>query len=252
VRLDRTQRQALVDDGYLLAPGLVPRTHVDAALKAINHSLGNQGIARDQLPTFSAQSFCPELTTSPEILDLYRATPVAALAEAAVGPGQIVAPRNAQIALRFPRNVAEPKLPDPHIDGISSPLNGVEAGTVHHFTALAAVFLSDVTAPFQGNFTVWPGSHRALEAYFRARGTDEILRRFPALELAPARQLEARAGDALLAHYQLAHSAARNLGPHVRYAVFFRLARRGRDATSTATLTDLWREWDGVRGTPAA
>ena len=82
-------------------------------------------------------------------------------------------------------------------------------------------------------------------------GADEIVREFPSVEVAPARQLEVRAGDVLLAHYQLAHNAALNVGPHVRYAVFFRLARRGHDPSSTATLVDLWREWDGVRGPPA-
>ena len=46
-------------------------------------------------------------------------------------------------------------------------LNGVAAGTIYHFTALAAVFLSDVDEPFAGNFTVWPGSHRALAALLR-------------------------------------------------------------------------------------
>ena len=252
MQLDGTQRQALVEDGYLLVPGLVPRARVDGALKAINRSLGEEGIAKSQLPKLSAQSFCPELATTPEILDLYRATPLAALAEAAIGPGLVVAPRTGQIALRFPQNVAQPKLPPPHIDGMPSPHNGVQAGRLHHFTALAGVFLSDVTGPFHGNFTIWPGSHRALEAYFRTHGTDEIVRKFPAVGMSPARQLEARAGDGLLAHYQLAHNAALNVGPHVRYAVFFRLARRGRDSISTATLTDLWREWDGVRGPPAA
>jgi hypothetical protein len=251
VRLDETQRRSLRDDGYLLVPGLVPRARVDAALRAINHSLGEEGIARDQIWKLRAQTFCPELAAAPEIVDLYRATPAAALAEAAIGVGQVVTPSTGQIALRFPQTVTEPKLPHPHIDGMPGPLNGVEPGTLYHFTALAGVFLSDVTAPFQGNFTVWPGSHRALEAYFRARGTDELVRGFPPVEMAPARQLEARAGDVLLAHYQLAHNAAPNVGPFVRYAVFFRLAHRAHDPTSTATLTDLWREWEGVRGAPA-
>jgi hypothetical protein len=251
VRLDEAQRQALRDDGYLLVPGLVPRVRIDAALKAINHSLGEEGIAKDQIWTLRAQTFCPELTAAPEILDLYRATPAAALAEAAIGAGQVVVPPTGQIALRFPQKLADPKLPYPHIDGMPGPLNGVEPGTLYHFTALAGVFLSDVTAPFHGNFTVWPGSHRALEAYFRAHGTGELVRGFPPVEMAPPRQLEARAGDVLLAHYQLAHNAAPNVGPLVRYAVFFRLAHRGHDPTSTATLTDLWHEWEGVRGAPA-
>ncbi len=254
MRLNEEQRRALLDDGYLLVPGLVPRARVDAALKAINHSLGEEGIAKDQIWTLRAQTFCPELAAAPEILDLYRATPAAALAEAAIGAGQIVTPTTGQIALRFPQKLAgsaNPKLPYPHIDGMPGPLNGVEAGTLYHFTALAGVFLSDVGAPFEGNFTVWPGSHRALEAYFRAHGTAELVRGFPPIEMPPARQLNARAGDVLLAHYQLAHNAAPNVGPHVRYAVFFRLAHPNHDPTSTATLVDLWREWEGVRTPPA-
>jgi hypothetical protein len=253
--LDETQRRLLRDDGYLLIPGLVARARVDAALKAINHSLGEEGIAKDQIWTLRAQTFCPELAAAPEILDLYRATPAAALAEAAIGAGNVVAPTTGQIALRFPQELAQARLPYPHIDGMPGPLNGVTAGTLYHFTALAAVFLSDVTEPFHGNFTVWPGSHRALETYFRAHGTDELVRGFPPIEMAPPRQLTARAGDVLLAHYQLAHNAAPNVGPHVRYAVFFRLAHRAHDATSTATLVDLWREWEGMRngvGDPAA
>ncbi|HLK92379.1 MAG TPA: phytanoyl-CoA dioxygenase family protein [Polyangia bacterium] len=250
MQLDETQRRALRDDGYLLVPGLIPRARVDAALKAINHSLGEEGIAKEKIWKLRSQTYCPELVAEPEILDLYRATPLVALAEAAIGPGRVVAPRSGQIALRFPQDVAEPKLPHPHIDGIPSKLNGVPRGKLHHFTALAGVFLNDVTAPFHGNFTVWPGSHRALEAHFRAHGTYQIIREFPSLEM-PARQLQAQAGDALLAHYQLAHNAALNVGPNVRYAVFFRLAHSAHDPTSTATLTDLWREWEGVRDAPA-
>ncbi|HVV52895.1 MAG TPA: phytanoyl-CoA dioxygenase family protein [Polyangia bacterium] len=252
MRLDGNQRRGLFDDGYLLVPGLVPRARVEAALKAINHSLGEEGIAKDQIWTLRSQTFCPELAAAPEILDLYRATPLAALAEAAIGAAEVPAPATGQIALRFPQKLAEPKLPFPHIDGMPGPLNGVAPGTLYHFTALGAVFLSDVRGPFQGNFTVWPGSHRALEAHFRAHGTDELLRGFPPVSMAPARQLEVEAGDVLLAHHQLAHNAAPNVGPHVRYAVFFRLARRGHDPTSTATLVDLWREWDGVRGAPGS
>ncbi len=251
MRLDETQRRALLEDGYLHLEQAVPRGRVDAALKAVNHSLGEQGIARESLPTFRARTFCPELAAAPPILDLYAETSVAEVAEAAVGPGQIAPPTTGQIALRFPQALAAPPAPRPHIDGLPTALNGVAAGTLYHFTALAAVFLSDVTAPFQGNFTVWPGSHRALAAHFVAHGTDDLHRGFPPVALPPPRQLIVRAGDALLAHYQLAHDAAANLGPHVRYAVFFRLAHRAHDPTSTAPLTDLWREWEGLRAPPA-
>ena len=244
--LDLQQARALIEDGYVILPGAVPRARVDRALKAINHSLGEQGIDKSQIWTLRAQSFCPELVAADAILDLYRGTAVEGLAEAAIGSGLLPRPATGQIALRFPQELAEPKDAYPHIDGMPGPLNGVTAGTLYHFTALAGVFLSDVGEPHQGNFTVWPGSHRALAAHFAAHGTDELLQGFPRIPLPPPRQLTARAGDAILAHYQLAHGAAANVGPHVRYAVFFRLAHRDHQPSSTATLTDLWREWSGL------
>jgi hypothetical protein len=246
VSLQGEERGALLSDGYVVRPGLVPRDRVDAALAAINSSLGSEGIAKDALDTLRAQTFCPELVSAPAILDLYRATPLAAFAQAAIGPGRVRDPGVGQIALRFPSAGAGRAEPRPHIDGMPQRQNGVAAGTIYHFTALAAVFLSDADGPFQGNFTVWPGSHLALARHFGASGTDELLERFPSIALPSPRQLTFRAGDTLLAHYLLAHGSALNLGPHVRYAVFFRLFHDAHDPGSTATMVDLWREWDGL------
>ncbi|HZL19329.1 MAG TPA: phytanoyl-CoA dioxygenase family protein [Polyangia bacterium] len=248
MQLGEADKRALVEDGFLIVRGAVPRDRIDAALRAINLSLGEEGIAKDQIWTLRAQTFCPELVGAPPILDLYTETPLAALAAAGLGPGNVAPPTTGQIALRFPQIVAEPRDPYPHIDGMPGPLNGVEAGTLYTFSALGAVFLSDVPAPFRGNFTVWPGSQRLLEAHFRAHGTDDLLRGFPPLAMPAPRQLIVRAGDVLLAHHALAHGAAANLGPHVRYAVFFRLSHRNHDPGSTTALTDLWRHWDGLNG----
>jgi len=247
VSLDAEQQRALIDDGYLLLPGAVPRERIDRALKAINQSLGEQGIDKAQLWTLRAQTFCPELVAADAILDLYRDTPLEALAQAAIGAGMVPRPSTGQIALRFPQEVAEPRPPHPHIDGMPGPLNGVTPGTICHFTALGGVFLSDVVSPFEGNFTVWPGTHRALAERFATHGTGELLSGFPPIALPAPRQLTARAGDAILAHYQLAHGAAPNVGPHIRYAAFFRLAHRDHDPSSPQTMIDLWREWAGVR-----
>jgi hypothetical protein len=247
VKLTAEQERALLDEGYLHVPGLVPRERVDAALGAINRSLGEEGIAKDALWTLRAQSFCPELVAAPPIVDLYAATPLRALAEAAIGAGRVRTPGTGQIALRFPQpTTTEARDPHPHIDGMPGPLNGVAAGTLYHFTALGAVFLSDVDLPFRGNFTVWPGTHQTLARHFAAHGTSELLSGFPRIALPPPRQLRVRAGDALLAHYQLAHGVAPNLGPHVRYAVFFRLSHVAHDPRAEARLTDLWSEWEGL------
>jgi len=237
---------------------LIPAERVRAALTAINASLGACGLPPEQLGRMRAQTFCPELVGDGPILDLYRATPLAALAEAALGTGRVRAPHEAQIALRFPEPGAAMRDPRPHIDGLPRPDNGVAPGTLYTFTALAAVFLSDADLPFQGNFTVWPGSHRALAAHFAAGGSAAVtaLGRpdavFPPVPVAAPRQLTVKAGDALLAHYLLVHGAAANTGPHIRYAVFFRLFHEAHDAhrapgADAAALAELWRDWEGLR-----
>jgi hypothetical protein len=237
------QKQRLVEDGYLQLPGLVPAARIEAALAAINRSLGDRGLPPERLPEMRARTYCPELVQAPEIQALYAETPARALAEAAIG--RVRAPAEGQIALRFPQ--AQRRAPTPHIDGMYAPDNGVPAGTLLHFTALLGVFLSDVPGPDAGNFTVWPGSHRSMEAHFRQHGTGAIVSGFPALTPPEPRPLTGRAGDVILAHYALAHAAAANLGPHIRYAVFFRLYHADHEQAGTRPLTELWSEWEGLR-----
>ena len=137
-----------------------------------------------------------------------------------------------------------------------TPLNGVPEGQILNFTALVGVYLSDVPADNWGNFTVWPGSHRAYADYFAAEGADALLRGMPPVNLSDPVQLKPHAGDAVLSHYQIGHGIAPNTGPNIRYAIYFRLKRRGHDAIRTEVMTDLWREWDGmaevVAQTPSA
>src|SRR5437762_3159981 len=134
-------RRRLLRDGYVLLRGAVPRERVAAALRAINRSLGEEGMARERLPEMRARTYCPELVAADEMVDLYRATEVRGAAEALIG--RVRPPTQAQIALRFPE-AGPARPPTPHIDGMYTPENGVPAGTIYHFTALAGVFLSDV------------------------------------------------------------------------------------------------------------
>jgi hypothetical protein len=70
----------------------------------------------------------------------------------------------------------------------------------------------------------------------------------PELERLPdPLQLEVRAGDLVLAHYQLGHTGAPNLSAHVRYAFFFRLYHEHHDADSLDILADIQREFLALR-----
>ncbi len=249
MELSQAQRRALSAEGYVLLPGIVPRAAVDAVLYAVNRSVGDRGMDPGRLTQFRAQSYCPEVQGSPAVTALFNETPLRGLLESLLGPGRVRPVRSGQIALRFP-NTDAPRAPGPHIDGMYTPTNGVREGTIANFTALVGVFLSDVPGPDAGNFTVWPGSHRLHEAYFREHGPQSLLQGMPRVALAEPRQLTARAGDAVLCHYLLGHGVAGNASPHIRYAVFFRLAHADHDGLRWESMTDMWREWPGMAGAP--
>jgi hypothetical protein len=240
-----SRKAAVRERGFAVLPGVVPPERRDAALRAINASLGH-GLPPADLPRFRAQSFCPELQRAGVLLDLFRATPAAAAAASLVGRGGLEPVTTAQIALSFPAAEDPPSRPHPHLDGMYTPENGVPAGSVLSFTMLAGIVLSDVDTPNTGNLVVWPGSHRVLERYFRERGPKSLLDGMPDVDLGHPEPVLARAGDVVLSHYQLAHAAGPNTSPHVRYAVYFRLKARGHDGRRWECLTDLWREWPGL------
>lgn len=248
MELSKDQKEEFYRQGFILLPGIVPLELVEGALWAINNSLGWQGIPPDQIPTYNSQSFCPELRHDPAILNLFKETPLLSVAESVTQPGQIF-PINddGQIALRFPRQRTPTYELHPHLDGMYTPLNGVPEGRILSFTALVGIFLSDIPHDEMGNLTVWPGSHQLYEAYFRERGPEKLLEGMPPVELGEPLQIKAKPGDAILAHYQLAHSVAPNFSPYIRYATFFRLMTHAHKNYGLEILTDLWKDWDGLR-----
>jgi hypothetical protein len=243
--LSAAQKRELYANGFVKLPGAVPPDSVRTALHAINSSLGSNGIdASDR--KLGAQSYCPELRTAPEIVDLLHATNVWSMAESAIGPGMVRPVSSAQLALRFPRS-GTPRQPRPHIDGMHSPTNGVPPGVIQHFTALVGAYLNDVSEDFAGNFTVWPGSHHRYEDYFRTHGPQTLLDGMPPVELPAPVQLRVSAGDAVLCHYQVGHGNAENHSPNIRYAVYFRLSHRDHDRERWDSMIDIWDEWEGMR-----
>ena len=245
------QRHDFVRDGFLHVPGAVPPRLVDRARRAINHSIG-LGMDRDDMDRFSAQSFCTELRDDPRLVRLATAPEVWAHVRALVGERRVVKPAGCQIALRFPRPEGTPRrLIGPHIDGYHTPENGVpDDGVVRNFTLLLGVMLSDVQAPFSGNFTVWPGTHRRMERYFRKHGVNSLNGGSVGelgLRLPKPVPVVGKAGDIVLAHYQVAHTASPNLSGDVRYMCFFRLSVRGLDEHRVESMLDIWRDWPALR-----
>lgn len=250
MELSYEQKVLFYKNGFIQLPQIVPSELVENALWAINNSLGENGIRPEDLVKFRNQSYCPELITQPVILDLLYRSPLFSIAENLVGTSNINPVDKSQIALRFPNTHTTDKLYKPHLDGLYTPLNGVEKGTVASFTGLIGVFLSDVPHENMSNFTVWPGSHRQYEEYFQQNGSEQLLNgatAMPDVPLNPPQQILAKAGDAILCHYQLGHSVIANASPYIRYAVFFRFWRKDHLKNRPQQLTNIWLDWDGMR-----
>lgn len=232
----------LRQDGWAFFPRAVSCELVAAAADAIQADLARNYDPGRQME-YDHISYCPDLRDKAPIAELLTHSSARAVLDTALGWNAIAHDRG-QIAIRKPRNVDKASPPEPHIDGIPSGRNGLEPGSeISNFTALVGVFLTRLDTEFAGNFTVWPGSHRRLEAYFRERGRDAMGEGMPRIELGAPVQLYADPGDMVVCHYQLAHTAAVNVSPYDRIAVYFRVWLKGIETWRWELLTNIWDGW---------
>lgn len=247
MQLSVEQKSELYDRGFIKVPGVVPPIMVDAALRAINHSVG-EGMEAQDMQTMRARSYCTELQSDLVITDLFNRTPLVSLIESLIGQGNVRPARGGQIALRFPGIQDPPRPPSPHLDGMHSPTNGVPKGTIQNFTMLVGVYLSAAPKDNAGNLAVWPGTHHLYERYFQEHGAESLLDGMPKVTLPASYQVPVQPGDVVLAHYQLAHGTAPNVSPHVRYAIYFRVTHPAFDRDNwQAPMKDIWMHWPGMQ-----
>ena len=163
-------------------------------------------------------NYFPEAAAAPELAALLAGSPAFGLAESLTGPGTLDVPGQIQVALNIPPFPHRPGLP--HIDGFPPEPDG-RPGT---FTMLAGVLMSGQQDRDAGNLWVWPGTHLAHAAYFRARGPDAFLAAggYPPIRLPEPEQVTGGPGDLLLGplpagpqhrRQHLARGAARRLLP---------------------------------------
>ncbi|MDA1190411.1 MAG: hypothetical protein O3A46_01865 [Candidatus Poribacteria bacterium] len=244
------QKKQFHDDGYVVIPGAIPQIMVDAAMQVINHSLGTEGMNKEDLPTLRSQSYCKEARSHSAITDLFNVSPVRSLLESMLGEGNVNHAGGGQIGLRFPGPVyADAREPRGHLDGLGSGLNGMEKGVYSRgFTGLAVCYLNDVPKPYSGNFTVWPKSHRAFQDYFIEHGHEVLANGMPQIDLPePPVMITGKPGDVVIAHHQIVHCAAPNSSPNIRYGVIFRIRHKDCGEVGLDAYKDIWREWPGIR-----
>lgn len=244
-----SQKRQFVEEGYLVIPNAVSQVLVNAALRAVNHSIGHVGLGGEDMANSRSAFFCAELLSAPVILDLFTKSPVMAIAESLMGEGNVLPVTRAKPYPRFPLPLGEDAPPPRgHLDGIGNGSNGMAKG-VHRrgFTAFAVIYLADLPAANSGNFTVWPKSHRTFADYFQRVGYQVLEQGMPQIELPePPIMVTAKAGDLIIAHHQLFHTGGPNASANVRHAVIARLQHKDVEEIGYDAYTDIWREWPGV------
>ncbi|MGZ3775829.1 MAG: phytanoyl-CoA dioxygenase family protein, partial [Pseudobdellovibrionaceae bacterium] len=236
--LSSHQKQQLFEQGWVVIPQVVPAEMVRAARNAINSTIENY--------LDSIQTRTHELKTDERLTNLLMKTDAFSLIESALGKGKVVPSTNVQCALRFPDDDVPNFKPKPHIDSFHPSVDG-NPGSIKPFIAIAGFFLNDIEQDNAGNFTVWPGTHRQFAKYFEKHGADpELKLGIPPVDLPEPVQIKAKAGDMILAHYQLAHTATINLTQAIRYAVYIRMHHADRPKDSLDVLIDIWKYWYGM------
>jgi hypothetical protein len=215
--LTHSQKTRFKDEGYLKIPGAVPKVMIDRVLHGINHSLGEEGMNKENLPTLRAQSYCKEIREHEAVTSLLNDSPVFSAGEELIGVGNLKKAPSGQIALRFPRPLGvDPPPPNGHLDGFGSGLNGSAKGSYRRgFTALAVILLNDLEGPNCGNFTVWPKTHTFFEDHFKQLGAEVLENGMPLVDLPePPVQITGKAGDAVITHHQLVHGSTERIATH--------------------------------------
>ncbi len=247
--LTREQKCRFIKEGYLQLPSLVPDAMVGTALRAINHSIGEVGKTGGDPQQYRLDAFCHELTRTSIMTDVFNLTAIKTAVEDLLGQGNMLPVEHVQIAPRFPLPVdQEPEPYTGHLDGIGGGNNSMAKGVyVRNFTVFAVVYLVDVSAPESGNFTVWPHSHIEFQDWFRQVGHEVLSQGVPQIPFSHDRiMVTGRAGDVILAHHQLQHTAGHNISPHVRHALISRIRHRNVAAFDKGAYTDIWHEWEGI------
>lgn len=244
MEFDLAMKRKMLEDGYVVIPGVVPPALLVEAQREINHRLG-LGRTQAMDAYADARDYWSDDTDAPAIMDLLFKTPLWELAQAPLGgDGTLTRPATGQIALRFPSVNNSHGGPASHIDGFYSP-NANK--TISRFTMLAGVLLSDLPGKYMGNLTVYPGTHRTIADYIKANGTSSLRAGLGrVIEMPEGVQITGKAGDAVLCHYQLAHDKEQNLSHLIRYAAYWRLWHKDAETCQPEGLTDIWREWPAI------
>ena len=171
--LTSAQKRQFVEEGYLIIPNAVSQVLINAALRAVNHSIGHVGLGGEDMAHNRSAFFCSELLDAPVILDLFAKSPVMAIAESLMGEGNVLPVQRAKPYPRFPLPVGEDApAPRGHLDGIGNGSNGMAKGEHRRgFTAFAVIFWPIYPSPIAETLRSGPNRTAPLPTIFSVKGT---------------------------------------------------------------------------------
>lgn len=174
------------------------------------------------------------------IMDLIpRDANMIAIAEQLLGAGQLQPPKRVRGIYSTLPMTGEPPVGDHmHVD--------------EHPFHLGIVGYLGTVGPNGGGFRVWPTSHRwfypIFESQYKSARTEAYneLRAF--FETQPTVDCTGDAGDVVLWHHRLAHTAGRNYSSRIRQAVLYDFCKADIGITQEEPpQKDMWRDWPGCR-----
>lgn len=144
---------------------------------------------------------------------------------------------------------------NPHLDGRDHDYGERHKDERYLPWAVTIAVYVDRIAPRGGGFTVWPGSHEAIEAYLETHPDrdyftlpmfEEDTNLVDALDLGHPCEVTGGPGTLVLTHCATVHCAGPNFGDRIRMACIGRLTHRDIRADDQTPIHDIWRYFDAV------
>lgn len=259
--LTDAQKQAFINDGYLILRGAVPREVFIAARQSCNRAYRDKKWKLKHKMD-SAPSFEEEAQKAPEIPAIVTNSILEEALSDLLGAGNPRWGAKAQIAFRtkdqklIKRGM---KLND-SMDKFGYHVDGGNGPTRHNgspFTILMGICLSpgQMQDENRGQLNVWPGSHIALHDLIKDRASKGLIDGPNTLHCdgdgnldigQPIRVL-LKPGDAVLAHQRLGHAGGINLVDQIRKNLYFRVRhKKHKDWVEQVWRGSVWKEFEGL------
>lgn len=233
------------ENGYLLVNDALTERQVEAAADVLWDDMALD--REDPASWINAGPIRMSCASHTDIRATLFDSPLFEMAEELVGQGRIAnsSPGPHMVYPTGKKNWEPPS--GGHLDGYYTPTNGVPEGTVGKFFLGITCYVNHVK-PESGGFTLWPGTHKQTEEYFKSHsilsvqggGSRDVF------DLPASIEITGPPGTAVIWHGRLMHSGSQNCGEEIRMALISRLKPKNMNDILFETPDDMWQYWEGV------